>query len=126
MRRLTVLGAFAVTVLMAGPANAGVWKRLHRPLHIPRIAAGASCPTTPPSGQLPSTFGVAAFGRGPVYPGFFGGTEAIVRFFYPPPSGSALEGSTWSGQKVPWMRAPRFRGPVLIRGRQLDGSYPAR
>jgi len=123
--------AVAVVAVSAVPAGAGIWKKLHRPLHIPRIEAGVPCPTTPKSGPLPSAFsGTAAFGRGPVYPGFFAaspaGPEPIVDFFYPPPAGSEVARSAWSGQKVPWMRSPRYRGPVLIRGRQLDGPYHLR
>src|SRR5207247_5807861 len=79
---------------------------------------------------LPSAFsGTAAFGPGPVYPGFFSGPagpEAGVNFMYPPPAGSSLAGSRWGGQKAPWMRSPSYRGPVLIRGRQLDGTHRVR
>ncbi len=131
MRRLALaVAALAVVVLPAGSAGAGVWKKLHRPLHIPHITAGAPCPTTAKAGPLPSAFsGTAAFGPGPVYPGFFSGPsgpEAVVRFAYPPPATSELAGSQWSGQKVPWMRSPSYRGPVLIRGRQLDGVHHLR
>ena len=30
------------------------------------------------------------------------------------------------GQKVLWFVSPTYRGPVLIRGRQLDGPYRVR
>ena len=30
------------------------------------------------------------------------------------------------GQKVLWFVSPKYRGPVLIRGRQLDGPYRIR
>lgn len=131
VRRLALTGAaLAVVVLPVGSADAGVWKKLHRPLHIPHIPSGTACPTTAKAGPLPSAFsGTAAFGRGPVYPGFFAGPsgpEAVVYFAYPPPATSELAGSRWSGQKVPWMRSPGYHGPVLIRGRQLDGSHHLR
>ena len=29
----------------------------------------------------------------------------------------------WRGQKVLWARAPSYRGPLLIRGHQLDGTW---
>jgi hypothetical protein len=32
----------------------------------------------------------------------------------------------WMGQKVLWFVPARYRGPVLIRGRQLDGPYRVR
>jgi hypothetical protein len=42
--------------------------------------------------------------------------------FDPPPGGqSVFDGSDWGGQKVLWAAAPRYAGPVLIRGRELDG-----
>jgi hypothetical protein len=131
VRRLVLaVAALAVVALPAGSAGAGVWKKLHRPLHIPHIPAGTACPTTAKAGPLPSAFsGTAAFGPGPVYPGFFAGPsgpEAVVPFAYPPPPGSELAGSQWAGQKVPWMRSPRYRGPVLVRGRQLDGTHHLR
>lgn len=130
MRRLLIAAVLAAVVLPAGSAAAGVWRKLHRPLHVPHIAAGAACPTTPKAGPLPSAFsGTAAFGRGPVYPGFFSGPagpEALVNLIYPPPAASSFAGSEWGGQKVPWMRSPSYHGPVLIRGRQLDGTYHLR
>jgi hypothetical protein len=58
-------------------------------------------------------------GRGPVYP-VLGGAIA-VSFAYPPARGSNFAGSRWGGQKVLWVGAPASAGPVLIRGRQLDG-----
>ena len=134
MERRKVLTGVAVAAALvaafARAADAGVWAKLHRPLHIRHIEAGAPCPVAPKSGPLPAAFsGTAAFGPGPVYPGFFSGPagpEAVVHFTYPPTAGNANAGSLWSGQKVPWLRAPRYRGPVLIRGRQLDGPYHLR
>jgi hypothetical protein len=35
-------------------------------------------------------------------------------------------GSKWGGQKVLWIARPTYRGPVLIRGRQLDGPHELR
>jgi hypothetical protein len=32
-------------------------------------------------------------------------------------------GGPWLGQKVFWYVSPTYRGPVLIRGRQLDGTH---
>ena len=31
-------------------------------------------------------------------------------------------GGSWFGVKLFWYALPRYRGPVLIRGRQLDGN----
>jgi hypothetical protein len=32
-------------------------------------------------------------------------------------------GGPWFGQKVFWYVSPKYRGPVLIRGRQLGGTH---
>jgi hypothetical protein len=32
----------------------------------------------------------------------------------------------WGGQRVLWFVAPAYEGPVLIRGRRLDGRDPVR
>ena len=34
----------------------------------------------------------------------------------------AQYGGPWYGVKVFWYALPRYRGPALVRGRQLDGS----
>ena len=43
---------------------------------------------------------------------------------YPPPpatSDQLFAGSRWTGFKVLWVSRPQYDGPVLIRGRRLDG-----
>jgi len=42
---------------------------------------------------------------------------------YPPPLNSVYPNGL-AGSKVLWVIAPRYSGPVLIRGRQVDGSKP--
>jgi hypothetical protein len=108
-----------------------VWQYLgRRPVRVPLLSPGAPCPTTPPSGDLsalaPGSAGTA-FGRGPVYPVLAGAFErAVILFRYPPPRNSIDYGSMWSGQKVMWVLAHPFRGPTLVRGRQLDGPHELR
>jgi hypothetical protein len=108
-----------------------VWRYLsRRPVRVSSLAPGVPCPTTPPSGDLstlaPGSAGTA-FGRGPVYPVLAGALErAEIVFRYPPPRDSIDFGSEWSGQKVMWILAPPFRGPALVRGRQLDGPNELR
>ena len=108
----TSVFAFAIIVLnalafagAAGSTSGDVWKRLHRPLHIPRIGSGLPCPVS-----MHPRAGVA-------YP-LLSGT---VTFRYPAQRGSAAYGSPWSGVAVSWKVRPGYRGPLLIRGRQLDG-----
>ena len=89
-------------------------KRLFRPLHLPKLAAGAPCPVSPARDVSPS-YGLA-LGPGPVYPVGLG-AESTLSFggaHFPPP---------WTGNKVLWVTAPRYRGPFLVRGHQLDGPW---
>jgi hypothetical protein len=90
---------------------------LQRPLRTPAIAAGTPCPASEPSGTFDAgTFGGAAFGPGPAYPtlGLRDGHAALTYLL-----GWGYDG--WDGTKVLWT-VPRYRGPYIVRGRQLDGS----
>ncbi len=92
---------------------------LWRPLHLPTVAKGGSCPAD--QGRTVSkTYGLA-LGPGPLYPVGLG-AQGVLLFGYPPPPGSGW-GRTWSGNKVLWVGSPSYSGPVLIRGHQLDGPY---
>lgn len=75
-----------------------------------------------PARSLGSFVG-SGLGAGPVYPVL--GDAGVLGFHYPPPPTSkrSLAGSQWGGQKVLWVAASSYRGPVLIRGRQLDGPH---
>jgi hypothetical protein len=93
---------------------------LRRPLQLPRLAPGEACPTTEPHYVVG---GVApGLGAGPVYR--IGDTTTT--FEYPPAKNSGFAGSSWGGEKTLWVAAPRYRGPVLIRGSQLDGPNELR
>lgn len=96
---------------------------LRRPLHLPALAH-SRCPIRRARGVAPQ-FG-AAEGPGPVYPviGVPAGRPGVLTFAYPPPPGSLLAGSGFGGQKVLWIIAPRYRGPVLIRGGPLGSHNP--
>ena len=120
--------AAALILVLGGAASAArkphwTWRSLHRPLHVPRIAAGVPCPLSPKTKVDLGIDGVIALpGRGPAYPNLGGGTQTL-EFVYPPPSQSEFYGSDWSGNKVLWWVSGRYHGPVLIRGRQLDGPH---
>jgi hypothetical protein len=125
-RSLGVALAAALVVAFGGAASAArkphwTWRSLHRPLHIPRLATGARCPVTPPTSVDLGTEGVRSLrGRGPAYPTLTG-SEQSLEFVYPPSAQSVFSGSSWSGNKVLWWASGRYHGPVLVRGRQLDG-----
>jgi hypothetical protein len=116
-----VSGALAAAVLAFtwGAAGAAasppdVWKRLHRPLHVPTVAHGRPCPVSKLDAGFPfAKFGVVGgLGAGPVYPMLNGSSIALAD----------VAGSPWDGQQVLWFVAPTYRGPVLVRGTRLDRS----
>lgn len=116
-KALAILKRYGVPVRVSAAPDP--WTKLRRPLRISRIAPGSPCPVTP----VGSTSLGRAQGPGPVYPinGF-----PTLPFNYPPQPDQLWYGSRWSGQKVLWMGRPSYRGLVLIRGRQLDGSRELR
>jgi hypothetical protein len=89
-----------------------------RPLQIESLAAGAACPTSSLKTISPD-FG-PGLGDGPVYPVGFS-KRGVLRFPYPPSKNSVFAGSAWGGQKVLWVSNPKYAGPILIRGQQVDG-----
>ena len=100
--------AAALVVAFGGAASAAhkprwTWRSLHRPLHIPRLAAGAACPLSPKTKVDLGTEGVTALpGRGPAYPNLGGGAQTL-EFVYPPlPQQTDFYGTGWSGNKVLW------------------------
>ena len=121
--------AGALILVLVGAASAArkphwTWRSLHRPLHIPQLEPGASCPLSPKTRVDLGQEGVRALpGRGPAYPNFVDRGQTL-EFVYPPlPRQTDFYGSGWSGNKVLWWVGGRYHGPVLIRGRQLDGPH---
>jgi hypothetical protein len=94
-----------------------------RPLHIENLQAGEPCPALRPHDLSPAF--APGLGDGPVYPVGFS-RRGVLRFAYPPEKNSLFAGSEWGGQKVLWVSDPRYDGPILIRGQQLDGPSPLR
>ena len=76
-----------------------------------------------PAAVVSRDFGRAQ-GAGPVFPV---GASLALSFLYPVrPSQASWYPSAWSGQKVLWVAQSSYRGPVLIRGRRLDGPHELR
>jgi hypothetical protein len=102
----------------------GGWSILYRPLFVPKLAAGAPCPVSRLATEVDfAAFGVSpGYGPGPAYPiGFDAGTTLRLRWT----EGDATAWP-WGVQKVLWFVRPRYTGPLLIRGRQLDGTHLVR
>lgn len=106
------------------PFVGAVPSALRRPLHLPALVHGR-CPL-PRARIVSSEFG-AAEGPGPIYPVIAPTpVPGVLVFSYPPPPDSILAGTGFGGQKVLWIGAPSYRGPVLIRGGELGGHNPVR
>ena len=102
------------------PKPRWTWASLHRPLRLPEWAPGTPCRVSPQRAVTLAAGDVVSLpGPGPAYPVLARGT--VLEFFWPVPSASEFFGSGWSGNKVMWIVAARYRGPVLVRGRRLDG-----
>lgn len=116
MLALVGTGAAALAAT-ASPAGSGKTP-LRRPLHLPHIAAGATCPVSGVDHRIPFVrrFGVGpGIGRGPAYP--IGLPEGVLQLA----PASNFDSTEWAGQKVLWFVLPSYRGPVLIRGGRVDG-----
>jgi hypothetical protein len=111
----------AVVSIRSGTAATDVWARLYRPLHLPRLAQGAPCPVSGVNRAVDwkpvNIFGGSGIGPGPVFPGL-GSTSGHVNV-----SPDTQYGGPWLGGKLFWYVLPSYRGPVLLRGRQLDGRH---
>ncbi|HKO28413.1 MAG TPA: hypothetical protein VJU80_13210 [Solirubrobacteraceae bacterium] len=94
-------------------AHPGTWTRLRRPLHLPSLTSGASCPRSRSGRAAPS----ASFtlGSGPAYP-VFGTNDGVAALS----EDKLRAGAYW--HKTLWAISPRYRGAVLVRGRRIDGT----
>jgi hypothetical protein len=108
------------------------WRRLGRPLQVPAIGSDAPCPVSDPETRIDfsAAYGVGrGIGPGPVYPVHYdprGPDMNVIGLPFPPASPPFRDGSEWNGWKHVWVVRAGYLGPVLIRGRQLDGPNGVR
>jgi hypothetical protein len=114
---MLLVAAVAAPAVGAHASSGTQWGSLRRPLHLPKLAAGARCPVSHVDRRIrwgqTNIFGGQGLGRGPVYP-------ALPSAFFMAARDEQY-GGPWFGTKVFWFVLPSYRGPVLIRGRRLDG-----
>ena len=97
-----------------------------RPLTLPVIRAGDRCPVTQGSRESvppePYIFcaGCLWFGRGPVYFAWSFHVNHVQDAIFSL-DGVPHENSAYRA-KTPWVSKPDYEGPILIRGRRLDGK----
>lgn len=101
------------------------WKMLEdRSLSLPALASGAGCPAT--RGQFVNHNIGIAVGQQPIYAIYNGGSPADGVLRYGAATTFGNTPSAWGGQSVLWAIRPEGRGPVLVRGRQIDGPHALR
>lgn len=99
------------------------WTALReRPLKLPQGASGDACPVTTTPGTKVSPDAGVAVGTGPIYAVYGNGDAVPGTIHY----GDARADNGWKYVKVLWTGGPDYMGPVLIRGRQLDGAQDLR
>jgi hypothetical protein len=103
----------------ASAPTADAFAALRRPWAHPPVAPGAACPVAAEVQQPDPGLG-PLLGTGPARPAGIG-TGAVLEYESPALGGNWTD-RTWGGQKVLWAVDPTVDGPVLVRGRQLDGS----
>lgn len=91
---------------------------LRRPWAQPQVPVGTACPVTTVSSRPDPELGLL-LGSGPGRPS--GLDEGAVFNYLSPKERPDWTDKTWGGQKVLWAVDPAQTGPVLVRGRRLDG-----
>jgi hypothetical protein len=97
-----------------GRTAVAIPRALRRPFHLPRVKPGQRCPVAKRRVVSPA-YG-PALGPGPAYPASFDESSTLHY------AGAAFP-RPWTGNKVLWIVGPQYRGPILVRGRQLDAAF---
>ena len=92
-----------------------------RKLRIPKSRESESCELEHYAIHIRGVPAEAALGKGPVRLVF----PAIPRVLdlFPPEEDASFAGSKWRGAEVSFVSEPRYDGPVLVRGGQIDGEH---
>jgi len=85
---------------------------------VPSVAPGDECPVTRTLTR-PTRLSGDMLGDGPARP-----VMTSVLTYTGPEPGTLFEDSGWGGAKVLWFAAPGLSGPVVVKGRRLDGDDP--
>jgi hypothetical protein len=101
------------------PASGQVPASLRRPLRMPPKPAGGRCRRTTTTRR--ARWGELLLGPGPVYAGSVS-SAGPQRLIVLQARGRPVAG--WRGFKTRWVIDPSYPGPVLLRGRALDGPTP--
>lgn len=91
-----------------------------RPLRLPEVLAGEPCEAERYAAHIKGIPAEGALGRGPVMSVFPSIPRGLDLFR--PDDGALLAESRWRGAEVLFVSEPRYDGPVLVRGGQIDGE----
>ncbi len=94
--------------------EASAWEGLRRSLQLPTVSVGAPCPRSATQRDTAPDFPLAG-GGGPVYVTPWD-TEGLYDL-----DQRYLNREGWFSQKLLFIVGPGYRGPILVRGHQLDG-----
>jgi hypothetical protein len=100
--------------------EATVQALLNRPLRLPKLAEGASCPVSAATerSQVSQPADARGLGQGPLYPiTFYIGEDGTLRLGRETPGPDGLY-----ELKVVWATSAGYRGPVVVRVGRLDGA----
>ena len=117
--RWTIIFLSALIVLAGCASDSHVHVLLRRPLHLPVVKSGTPCPVSAPGRRVNKLNGPVV-GRGPVYL-FTLEQKAVFRYEGTRNRQSLFPGSRWAGFVLKWIGRATYQGPVLVRGRRLDG-----
>jgi hypothetical protein len=92
-----------------------------RPLHLPQLSPGQSCPTTPGRRYSNRQFGGVALGTYAVRP-LIAQVGAAALHGRP----LVMRRDGWWAFKTLWFAMPRYSGPFLVRGANLVTGAPVR
>lgn len=93
-----------------------------RPWVVPHLTPSAECPVTRAKHRPDPDLG-DIWGNGPVGP--VGLVDGVLDYVAPDRTG-VWRDRGWGGMKVLWAVDPKVAAPVLVRGRQLDGTNEVR
>jgi hypothetical protein len=106
----------------AAPTQAATSNATNKPLHLPTLGGGGSCPVSKVRpGVVPGR--PYALGNGPVYLVVSNPTPTI-QYSTAPFNGDTA--SVLGGSRSIWAINPGYQGTVVIRGQQLGGNNPLR
>jgi hypothetical protein len=121
---LLAIAVFVVTACEGKPAESETpdpWVALARPLELPSIEPGDSCPTTTSTIDLEGIGPI--LGDGPIYPAFLGpdgifslGQHVAGR------QPQQIDGRDWWGKKILWLSDDTYRGIAVVRGERIDSE----